>query len=330
MAMMKWLTDCFKLEKKPKKGLMAFEWVVMAYLVVTLCFVLVMHDRLPHADGMVWGRMKVLAITIAMWAVYRMIPCRFTRMTRAVVQMALLSWWYPDLFELNRTFPNLDHLFASWEQAVFGCQPALLFSKYCSNAIFSELMCLGYWSYYPLMALLCLAIFFAQPNNFERVVFILIGTFFIHYVIFVLVPVAGPQFYYEAVGTDKIAEGVFPNLHDYFNHHQIRMACPGYQDGLFYGLVEHAHQAGERPVAAFPSSHVSVTTVIMLCAWHFRQRILFWVMLPFATLLFFSTVYIFAHYAIDALAGLLSGLLCWVVLLMVSKKMSTQNKTRKR
>ena len=112
MAMMKWLTDCFKLEKKPKKGLMAFEWVVMVYLLATLCFVLVMHDRLPHADGMVWGRMKVLAITIAMWAVYRMLPCRFTRMTRAAAQMALLSWWYPDLFELNRTFPNLDHLFA--------------------------------------------------------------------------------------------------------------------------------------------------------------------------------------------------------------------------
>ena len=330
MAMMNWLTDIFRIEKKPTRSLMAFEWVVVAYLFATLAFVLVRHDVLPHADGMIWGRLKILTITIAMWGVYRMLPCRFTRITRVVVQMALLSWWYPDLFELNRTFPNLDHLFASWEQALFGCQPALLFSKHLSHPVFSELMCLGYWSYYPLMALLCVTVFFCQPANIERVMFIIMGTFFIHYVIFVVLPVAGPQFYYEAVGTDKIAQGIFPNLHDHFNHQQVRMACPGYRDGLFYALVESAHQAGERPVAAFPSSHVSVTTVIMLCAWHFRLRRLFWVMAPFAVLLFFSTVYIFAHYAIDALAGLVSGALCWWLLLMVPTKTHTPTTPKKK
>ena len=242
--MMKWLRELFRLEKKPIKGLMTFEWVVLIYLFATLVFVLLMHDRLPHADSMMWGRVKVLAITIAMWGVYRMTPCRFTRLTRAVVQMALLSWWYPDLFELNRIFPNLDHVFASWEQAVFGCQPALLFSKTFSHAVFSELMCLGYWSYYPLMTIVLVGVFFTQPKQFERAVFIVIGSFFIHYVIFILLPVAGPQFYYEAVGTDKIAQGIFPNLHDYFNQHQVRMICPGYKDGIFYALVESAHQAG--------------------------------------------------------------------------------------
>ncbi len=319
--MMDWLFKWFRLEKKPRKGLMAFEWVVMGYLFITLTLVVLLNDQLPHADSMLWGRVKILAITIAMWAVYRMIPCPFTRFTRVVTQMALLSWWYPDLFEINRIFPNLDHLFASWEQAVFGCQPALLFSKTFSHPIFSELMCMGYWSYYPLMAILCLAIFLTQPKYFERAVFIIMGTFFIHYVIFIFLPVSGPQFYYEAVGTDKIAQGIFPNLHDYFNHHQDRMVCPGYKDGFFYALVESAHQAGERPVAAFPSSHVSVTTVVMLAAWYFKQRKLFWAMLPFAILLFFSTVYIFAHYAIDTFAGLLSGLLSWCLLYFPSRKM---------
>ena len=182
-------------------------------------------------------------------------------------------------------------------------------------------MCLGYWSYYPLMTIVLVGVFFTQPKQFERAVFIVIGSFFIHYVIFILLPVAGPQFYYEAVGTDKIAQGIFPNLHDYFNQHQVRMICPGYKDGIFYALVESAHQAGERPVAAFPSSHVGVTFVVMLLAWHFKLRKLFWALLPFAVLMFFSTVYIFAHYAIDALAGLLSGLLCWILLLTVSKGM---------
>ena len=34
--MKQFIIDLFKLEKKPVKGLMAYEWVVMAYLVLTL------------------------------------------------------------------------------------------------------------------------------------------------------------------------------------------------------------------------------------------------------------------------------------------------------
>ncbi len=320
----------FLIEKNPKKGLMAYEWIVLAYLAVTLVMAVVMRDQLPNADNMVWGRAKVLAITLALWGVYRMLPCGFTRTTRAVVQMSLLSWWYPDIFELNRAFPNLDHVFASWEQALFGFQPALVFSKVMSNAVFSELMCLGYYSYYPMMAIVAFGVLLTRHAAFERVVTIILGAFFIHYVIFIFLPVGGPQFYYEAVGMDKIAQGIFPNLHDYFNHQQVRMTCPGYAEGMFYALVEQAHQAGERPIAAFPSSHVSVCVVLMMTTWFFRMRKLFWVLLPFATLLCLSTVYIRAHYAIDALAGLVSGALCWALLYPLTQRMETQRKTVKK
>lgn len=329
--MKKIIKQFFALEKKPKRWLMAYEWVVMAYLAATLIMIAVMHSRLPNAEAMVMGRLRIVAITAAMWGVYRMLPCGLTRALRAVVQLALLSWWYPDIFELNRTFPNLDHIFATWEQSLFGCQPALLFSQKLGNAVVSELMCLGYACYYPMIAVVAAAVLLFRHQSFERVAFIITATFFIHYVVFIALPVTGPQYYYQAVGTSDIANGIFPNLHDYFNHHQERMACPGYQDGVFYAMVEHAHQAGERPVAAFPSSHVGVCLVVMLTAWHFKLRRLFWCLTPFAVLLFLSTIYIRAHYAIDAIAGLASGLACWGLLLWASTPMDmTKQKKKKR
>ncbi len=329
--MKKFIKQFFALEKKPKRWLMAYEWVVMAYLAATLIMIAVMHSRLPNAEAMVMGRLRIVAITAAMWGVYRMLPCGLTRALRAVVQLALLSWWYPDIFELNRTFPNLDHIFATWEQSLFGCQPALLFSQKLGNAVVSELMCLGYACYYPMIAVVAAAVLLFRHQSFERVAFIITATFFIHYVVFIALPVTGPQYYYQAVGTSDIANGIFPNLHDYFNHHQERMACPGYQDGVFYAMVEHAHQAGERPVAAFPSSHVGVCLVVMLTAWHFKLRRLFWCLTPFAVLLFLSTIYIRAHYAIDAIAGLASGLACWGLLLWASTPMDmTKQKKKKR
>jgi len=236
--------------------------------------------------------------------------------------MALLSWWYPDTYELNRALPNLDHVFASLEQSLFGCQPALLFSQHFGSTFFSELMCLGYSCYYPMMVVV--AVFYAlyRKQEFERMMVILMGAFFVHYVIFVLVPVTGPQYYYCAVGEEQIAAGVFPNLHDYFLTHSERMTSPGYTDGLFfYHLVETAHQSGERPTAAFPSSHVSICLTLLLLAWHSRCKPLFYTLIPFAVLLFFSTVYIKAHYAVDALAGLLSGLAVYALFFRLSRRM---------
>ena len=92
------------------------------------------------------------------------------------------------------------------------------------------------------------------------------------------------------------------------------ITLPGWSDGFSYHMVEHAHDAGERPTAAFPSSHVGVTTILVLLAWKARCRWLFWVMVPVFILLCLSTVYIFAHYAVDVIAGWVSAVLIYVVL----------------
>ncbi|MBR3389195.1 MAG: phosphatase PAP2 family protein [Prevotella sp.] len=318
----------FAKEKKPRRGLMAFEWIVLAYLLGTTLMILFMYTRMKHPETMLLGRTKILAMTLALWGVYRLYPCRFTRLTRVVAHLALLSWWYPDTYELNRVLPNLDHIFANWEQAVFGFQPALLFSKAIPNHVFSELMDLGYASYFPMIALVSGFYFFCRYKEFERATTIILGAFFIYYVIFVFLPVTGPQYYFQAVGEHQIAQGIFPNLHDYFNTHNERMISPGWTDGIFYQLVEDAHNAGERPTAAFPSSHVGITTILMLLAWHTRNRHFFWILMPFFILMCFATVYIKAHYAIDAIAGLVSGVLIYIIMWNLTRRLGEQQRKK--
>ena len=308
-------------EKKPRKGLLAAEWVVMAYLLLTTVIILFCYTDVVNPKAMLWGRARVVAMTAALWFVYRLWPCRLTLLLRVLVQLALLSWWYPDTYEINRMFPNLDHLFAAWEQNLFGFQPALLFSQAIPSHIFSELMDLGYASYYPMIALVLLVYFFTCYKEFPRAAYIVLGAFFLYYVIFIFVPVVGPTFYYNAVGVDQIAKGVFPDLGLYFNNHQDCLPSPGDANGVFYHLVESAKEAGERPTAAFPSSHVGCSTVLMLLAWHSKKRWLLWVLLPLFVLLCFATVYIQAHYAIDAIAGLITGVLIYFLLFFTSKKL---------
>ena len=303
-----------------KKGLLAVEWIAIGYLLLTLLMMAVLWDKLVSPEQMIKGRITFVLVTLAAWGVYWLKPCRLTMFLRIAVQMVFLSWWYPDTYELNRTLPNLDHVFAGCEQAVFGCQPALLFAQKAPWGWFSELMCMGYISYFPMMTILLIYYFFYRYNEFLKAAFVLLGAFFIFYVIFIFLPVTGPQFYYLAVGPEKIAAGVFPNLGDWFLTHSERMAVPGWTDGFFYHLLEMAHNAGERPTAAFPSSHVGITTVVMLLAHHTHCRKLVLGMLPFYILMCLSTVYILAHYAIDALTGLFTGVVLYFVLIRLSKR----------
>ena len=314
------IKDLFIIEKKPQRGLLAVEWITMSYMVFTLLMMLFMWTKLVNPEPMLWGRFQYVAVTLAMWVVYRMVPCRLTMLARIIAQMAFLGWWYPDTYELNRMLPNLDYVFAQWEQNLFGCQPSLLFSQVVPYGWFSELMCLGYVSYFPLIATVTLYYFFKRYKEFQLATFVILTSFFIYYFIFILLPVTGPQFYYLAVGTDKIAAGIFPHLGDWFLTHSERMAAPGWNEGFFYHLLDITHDAGERPTAAFPSSHVGVTTVLMMLALRTHSNRLIFGMLPFYLSMCLSTVYIYAHYAIDAIAGLITGILLYYILCFCYKK----------
>ena len=311
---MKFLKYLFAIDKKPVKGLLLLEWSVLIYLVFTLLIMLFTYTRVHNPESMLWGRVQIVAMTLALWGVYRMVPCRLTMLARVVAQLSLLGWWYPDTYEFNRMFPNLDHIFATWEQQLFGCQPALTFSQNWPSPWISEPLSLGYVSYYPIIAAVTVYYFFLRYDEFLRASFITLTSFFLFYVIFIFLPVAGPQFYFEAVGLDQIAQGIFPNIGHYFETHQECLPIPGYEGGFFHDLNIKAHDAGERPTAAFPSSYVGVTVVLLWLAWRARSRWLFWTLLPLAVLMFFATFYIQAHYAIDAIAGIFVGTLFYFLL----------------
>lgn len=50
---MKKLLDYFRIEKQPRRGLLAMEWVVMGYLVFTLLFILFTYTKLANPDSMI-------------------------------------------------------------------------------------------------------------------------------------------------------------------------------------------------------------------------------------------------------------------------------------
>ena len=76
----------------------------------TMLMMVVLWNKIANPADMIKGRIQFTLVTLAIWGVYRLWPCRLTIFLRVLVQMAFLGWWYPDTYEINRALPNLDHV----------------------------------------------------------------------------------------------------------------------------------------------------------------------------------------------------------------------------
>lgn len=310
----------FSLETNIRKGLLPHEWVIIAYALLTLAVIMVCSTSYVSPDAMVWTRIRLVTTIIALWGLYRLVPCRIMMFLRVAIQVVLLGEWYPDTYELNSILPNLDHIVASWEHGLFGYQPAAVFSDAMPQWWFSELMHLGYASYYILLLAIPMMYFIHCYEDFQRTSFILLTSFFLFYFFFDIFPVVGPQYYFKAIGMENVAAGVLPEVGTYFSCHTECLELPG-AEGPFRFLVQMAHDTGERPTAAFPSSHVGAATIVLFLAVRYCRKCrkwhtLYWY-IPLYIALCIATVYIKAHYAVDAFAGLLFGIVFYFALAAV-------------
>lgn len=281
------------------------ETVTLAYTLFTSLLIVLLWQRMSDPLRLLEGRAFVLAGMGLIRLIYQAAPSRYTLFLRYLFPLSLVAYWYPDTYEFCQLFPNLDYIFAAADGALFGCQPSLAFSQWLSGKVWSELFHMGYFAYYPLIALTVLAPLVTHRGGFERTSFIVLTSFFLYYTIYLFVPVAGPQYYFHAVGNNLILTGHFPELGDYFRYHTEIAPSPGPQ-GFFRELVEMTQASGERPTAAFPSSHVGISTILLILLWQNRKW-LFVVALPFYVFLCCATVYIEAHYLIDVFGGFVSS-----------------------
>lgn len=288
------------------RGLWPIEWLAVSYSGITSLYLGVLWPQMDHPLGMLADRAYILAATLLVWGIYTLWPCRWMTFVRITAQMSLLCYWYPDTYEFNSTLPNLDHFFARCDAFLFGCQPAMEFHRSCPWPWFSEAVHMGYFSYYPMIVTVMVFFFLYRNKSYEKASFVVLCSFFLYYLVYLVLPVAGPQFYFWAVSPDLIATGQYPPLGTYFNLHTDMLPSPGNPAGLFHRLVEQAQEMGERPTAAFPSSHIGITLILLLMVYP-QSRRLFYILLPFSVLLAMATVYIQAHYLVDAIAGVLTA-----------------------
>ena len=223
--------------------------------------------------------------------------------------VALSSWsrrwphahaWYP-LFIPLIAFPEAallhdlfvaewrDRFILAFEHAIFP-QPPTAWLGSVSSAAVSEVLQLGYLSYFLFLPIVA-AVLYARSDRrpfFELMAAVMLG-YITCYVIFLAVPTEGPAHTLRHLHTEPL---------------------PG---GPLYSAVLFIQKAGTHG-NAFPSAHVVGAVVPVIFAWRFVPRLVTW-LVPLLILMCIGAVYDRYHYASDMIGGLLIGAAAaWLVM----------------
>ena len=175
-----------------------------------------------------------------------------------------------------------DAVVQRWEAAIFGEQVSREWWQRAPSRFWSTVLHGAYFSYY--LVIPAGPLWFAwkrDRGNLRRVVLAEVTTFLACYLVFIFFPVAGP--YYE-----------FPR------------PSPEFLDNGAARLVYATLAKGSSYGAAFPSSHVAgVVAAVLACAAGSRR--LGVVLAVPGFLLTVGVVYCQMHYAVDAVTGVLLG-----------------------
>jgi len=176
-----------------------------------------------------------------------------------------------------------DDLFAAADRAIFGFQPSIEFSKaFGSLPWFNELMFGSYFFYFVILtATPWIAWLMGRKAEARRQVYVFTTVYLLVDLFYVFFRVQGPKYW-------------FPELHAAW--------YDGFSGGVFVAFFQRLFATTTLSGAAFPSTHVMLTFLTLGFARRLDKR-LFAAYLPLAALIVLSTVYIYAHYAVDALGG---------------------------
>ncbi|MDR1199446.1 MAG: phosphatase PAP2 family protein [Prevotellaceae bacterium] len=277
------------------KSLFSVEKLSIVYAVITAFFIIIFGAKENHAALMILYRILFIALVFALRFLYEHKTTTTVWFVRNAVPIAFIAYWYPETYFMNENiFGNLDRYFVAADRYLFGCQPSLEFCRYYPQTWINELMNFGYISYYFIIMLTVFAAWAKGKKYMEHAAFIIMCSFFIYYITFIILPVVGPQFHFAEPDNLISNEGFFRNT-----------------------LVE-LQTIGEKPTGAFPSSHVGICLICMYLIFKY-SRIVFYILLPVAFILICSTVYLKAHYLIDVIGGFVSAPLYFFVSIKLQK-----------
>jgi len=279
------------------------DYATQGYSAVVAALILCFHDStVPYWAWLLAAHGLGLALTDGLIRTHARHPAsKLLDFLRHFYPILLYAAFFCETGALNRLFFShyLDPVVIGWEQALFGCQPSVLFMARFPYLALSEVFYAAYFSYYPMIAGVGLALFLRNRQWFFHYVSVISFVFYVCYLLYIFLPVIGPPAFFHTYPGFRLN----PALEQLAGANPYP---PTVETGLFFRLVEWIWSVFEAPGSAIPSSHVAVAIATAWFSFRYLRPIR-WYHLGAVVLLCLATVYCRYHYGVDVLAGALTA-----------------------
>jgi membrane-associated phospholipid phosphatase len=263
------------------------DWGVLAYLALASAVAIERTGRIP---GVEWSLIANAAGMVLVVLITRPNPGRFGQILREVYPLVLVVLFYGalDVVTGHGAITTHEKAVQRWEMAVFGSQVSQTWWQQHPSQFWSTFLHAVYASYYLVIAAGPI-LFLARGDqlNLRRTINAVAATYGVCFIIFLLYPVAGPNYEFPKPSAE------------FLDNAPARLVYSLLQRGSSYG-------------AAFPSSHVAAAITAALATFQGDRRLGLILLVP-AWILPFAVVYTQMHYAMDAIAGVVVGVLVFVL-----------------
>lgn len=281
------------------------DYATQGYMALVGVLILLFHNgTVPHWPWFLAAQLAGLGLVhgLVSWHA-RGHPGRTLDFLRHFYPVLLYTWFFCETGWLNRMFfPDyMDPLAIRCDQALFGCQPSVLFMDRLPYLAISEVFYASYFSYYIMISGVGLALYLRNRSQFYHYVSVVSFVFYICYTIYIILPVIGPRVFFHDVAGYQ--------LPDEYQQLAPTDIYPGaVKAGVFFHIMAFIYRVFEAPGAALPSSHVAIALCTVFFSFRYLRAIRYY-HLAVAVLLCLATIYCRYHYVIDVLTGLMTAAL---------------------
>ncbi len=276
-------------------NLKSYDFVVVIFFILLTIANVVFSSRLEYWKLFVLLNVLIISFTFLISYLTANYDRRVWRIIHYWYIAPLILITFKELYFMIKPIrqQDFDELFIAADRWIFGTDPTHFLHQY-SFPLLTEILQIVYGSFYFLPIIFGIALL--RKNRYlalEFAIFSVVYGFFLSYIGYFALPGVGPRFTlhnFETINTD------LPGL--WLTNFLREIVNTG--ESIPSGTSNPADYV-QRDV--FPSGHTMITLVVMYLSVKMKSRSKYF-FLPVGTLLIFATVYLWYHYVIDLIGGL--------------------------
>ena len=261
------------------KRIRLFDWLTISYVSIWIVLLLIFHHRISSSGTFLALHGVVLASVFLMAGLDP--KTSLLRVVRRWYQFFMIPLFFAALHYLIPAIHpgNIDFELIRIDQLLLGIHATVWIEKF-HHPWLTEMMQLSYLGFYFMGFMVAVPLYLRDNiNEFDRLAFNILLTFYLSYLGYLIFPALGPRF---------------------FLAHLQNFPLSGSE---IHSTVSHALNDLENiQWDAFPSGHVAITLIFSRFLFIYLRKY-FYLTLPVVILLVISTVYLRYHYVIDIFAG---------------------------